>query len=214
MSMKKISKCAAALLLFTSLLLLFSSCAGYTYSESGLENFPPKHASLWLTNCMIPDNFLESYPYEDGGFEWYEIDSGAGMPNWYSIELALLYTVYDDETYTTAKQYCLENLDIDMDSYQEYCGYKFYQNQSSVYVSERDTTLVFWGYCDEKEILISIGTIVFGTEFQDFSFEEYIDEYFFFFNFEEGKIEVKPNSKWENEKDINVESETATETTT
>ncbi|MBQ7336788.1 MAG: hypothetical protein IJW92_09990 [Clostridia bacterium] len=187
---KKISRMLLFVSIVSILLLQFASCKGYTYSESGIENFSPQESNIGLTRHLIPEDFLNLYPYIDGGYEYYD---ERGKMFYYGYESALLYIVYDETTYADAKQYALENLELSTNSIEEYAGYTFLESALDSYASD-PFMRVFFAYSDEMNILLTIGTYSYNSNTaQDpygyASFSEYILDNFSFYNFEEGKIE-------------------------
>ena len=141
------------------LCVFLTSCVKSYDAERGIENFKRTDADLGLCWNLIPENFIEQYPYVEGN---YFIDNGVYkvVGGW---EKVLLYIQYDSDTYVEAKAYAMEHLNLLDDSVIEYNSYFFYQNQSNecnrypydfnqfVFNDEKHT-LVFIGFCVSVEL--------------------------------------------------------------
>ena len=88
----------------SSVFCLFSC----TYTQNGLENFSRGDSQLELT-YMVPDGFIESFPYAYGDYfyrEEYGFSSG-------SIEKFVVYMKYNGDIYSLAKEEALNYNRID-----------------------------------------------------------------------------------------------------
>ena len=217
--MDKIARTFFAPIMFVMIAFQLTSCSGMQYKVSGIENFSPGLSQCELTVPIIPEDFLELYPYKDGGFEYldYQCDlTPSTYSDWYAYEVALLYMVYDSETYIQAKQYALEILTLDTEDEQEYCGYYFLPNYN-VFTQTNEEMKFYFGYCDEQNVVIALGTRLELREYTHSSLEEYIAQYFYFYDFENVKFVSKPSTPDFDaivQSGESTESSTVTETTT
>ena len=162
-----------------------SSCKAldYVYAVTGIENYHEADSPYGTTALLLPNKqseFLELYPYISGDYDYYEIS------DWYAYETAILYVEYDEEIYADAKSHALKTLPLDEKSIKKYKKYEFLQRSKVNHDEQR----MFFGYCDEKRILIFVGTYMSGSyEYEYSTLAEYLETYFSFYNWEEGKIE-------------------------
>ena len=119
--MKKLS----LILVFIVTLSLLCSCALgiFDYSYYGIENFHPALSNVGVCRQLIPENFLESYEYEDGDF-FYECDKNFSSK---MIDRALLYLIYNDTEYALAKECVLSQLSL-RDTGEVLNEYVFFEN--------------------------------------------------------------------------------------
>ena len=174
-----------------SILLSITACVPSVYVVTGIENYTPVDSPYGTVKYFLPlpdepYEFLKAYSYTRGDYDYYELsDSG-------TYETAVLYMEYDEEIYEEAKSYAFQNLKLIEESISEYKQYTFMQNQRCPLEEQR----IFFGYCDEKRILIFVGTYMSGPhEYQCSTLAEYLETYFPFYNWEDGKIERPDEGK-------------------
>ncbi len=174
--------------LLLSLLLFLPSCT-YTVEENGLENFSIHDSETSLTKFLIPNDFLNTFPYVDGDYIYYD-----HLSHNREYETALLYMKYDEGVYETAKAYVFENMGFVEGVEESYNGYIVLQRKLSSEM-QKDKRC-FFAYSDEQKTLLAVGTHM--NEYNYTSIKDYFDTYFPFYNFEEGQIErSKENSTTE-----------------
>ena len=174
-------------LLFCILIsLCLTSCV---YRIQGIENFTPGDSTLEITYSLLPEGFLSMFPYERGDYDYYEIWFDPDN-NFYSFESYLIYMVYDEETYIQAKEYFWGNMPVDTDHPEKYKNYVFMENIDHVY--DHKGAKIYLGYSDEDRILLAVGTHM-EIPYTHTTIGEYMETYFPFYNFEEGKIERGSN---------------------
>ena len=173
--MKKSTLKIAISFLIVLMLFHLSSC-NTPFIADGLENFRPRTNSMTgLTKSLVPNDFHSLYAYTKGDYHYHETDM---------YECALLYTTYDEDIYLQAKAYFLEHMPVNMNICDLYNGYVFTKNLELV--EPHDPITVYVGYSDESKTLISVG--VYSYE-EYGTFEKYMSENFYFFNFEKGEID-------------------------
>ena len=194
--MKRIILLCISCFLTLVLVFQFSACGEYVYTNSGIENFSVEDSAFGLNPHLFPKDFLELYPYIDGGYDYYEKSDA------YAYVTSLIYTVYDEATYLDAKNYALENLEYLEDSAEQYKGYsvygrtldfydKFYKGHETNYKIMR----FYFAYSDENRTLVAFATYMLGYyEYEYTTLSEYFETYFPFYNFETGKIERELSS--------------------
>lgn len=188
------------LCLITVLLCISTvSCTPSIYTVTGIENYKRSDSSYgtvryFLPHCDEPDTFLKKFSYIRGDYDYYDAMDG-GLLDGGAYETAILYMEYTEEIYEEAKTYAFQNLQLVEGSAREYKQYTFMQNQGCDFEDQR----AFFGHCDEKRILIFIGTYMGGSyEYQYSTLAEYLETYFPFYNWEEGKIERTADTTQEN----------------
>ena len=175
--MKKI----LVIFLIIFILLQFTSCILYT--NHGIENFHIVDSGFHLNHHLFPEDFLELYPYIDGGYDYYE------KCDLYAYATSLLFMEYDEETYAEAKEYALSHLTPVPNSEQLYKGYNFIEHSPR---GESAGYRFFFTYSDDQHVLLSVATYMTGYyEYNYTSLPEYIETYFPFYNFDEAKIEQR-----------------------
>ena len=197
--MKKIT-CFILIVVFVC--VSFTSCRKYektgensyiaetwdSQSIRGIENIDKSADSFDLCVKLLPSDFLEKYGYIDGDYYFYSRLALIYKPQ-KDVTKALLYLVYDDETYLKAKKDVL-SWDLDFENTHQICGYVFHQNlkmfnsrietgfyESSAKPSEvlpRDYTMI--GYNDDKKTIVFFGKI--DENEMTNSFENHIREYY------------------------------------
>lgn len=89
------------------LLLSLLFVSGCTLRKSGIDSFSEQLSLTSTTQYLLPDEeFLEKFAYKNSVFEFYEDISLV------SIEKVLMVLEYDQETYLSAKQYCLDHMKL------------------------------------------------------------------------------------------------------
>lgn len=108
-----------AVLLVAVYLCVFPCSSGMV---SGLENFNTETCSVGLTGNLFPDNnFLNSYQYIDGDYEYQYEDCWDGSG--YSAVFACMH--YSESEYEAAKKYCLDRFQICEDHQYVYGGFEW-----------------------------------------------------------------------------------------
>ena len=118
-------KLVTAILIIVCVCLILTSC-NFHYEENGLDNFETSDSSLGICKGLIPDDFIELFPYTDGN---YFFSTSEKTPFSGYCDKALIYLKFDDE-YTNAKKYVFESLDLSPEPVAEYNGYYFYDNET------------------------------------------------------------------------------------
>ncbi|MBE6632772.1 MAG: hypothetical protein E7620_00350 [Ruminococcaceae bacterium] len=163
--------------------LFLTSCT--LYQAQGIENFHLGHSQCGLTQSLIPQDFLTMFPYERGDYDY--IDQHKKMTYSYNrYETALIYMVYDEETYVQAKEYFFEHMPEDEIHSETYKTFVFKKNISPD--QHHNDMRIYFAYSDEHRVLLAVGTRV-GEPYTYITLGEYMATYFPFFNFEEVKIE-------------------------
>ncbi|MBE6553307.1 MAG: hypothetical protein E7666_03085 [Ruminococcaceae bacterium] len=176
------SICFLAVFLLLNVCFLFSSCT-YTVFEDGIENFSREDSETGLTRFLIPNDFLNLFPYLDGDYSYFDELSYSG-----AYETALIYMKYEEDAYESAKAYALENMRFIENTEEIYNGYVFQQRELPSDMQQE--TRCFFAYSDEQRILLAVGTHITVPEGYTYtSIETFLDTYFSFYNFEEGRIE-------------------------
>ena len=178
------------ILVLCLLTIQFTACSESVYYKSGIENFHVADSSVSLNDLVIPRDFLKTYPYIDGGYDYYEYEG------WHcSYSSTFLYMKYDEATYLKAKEYILENLPLECDASQDYKGYTFFIQKTNDRVSNQNRYRFYFAHNDVDKTLLAMGTFVIMTssdgqeKYENLTLNEYLNTYFSFYNFEEGKIE-------------------------
>ena len=195
-------KTICLLLIITFAALFMSSCEKYertgensyvstnffSQSVQGIENIDRSADCFDLCVKLLPSDFLEKYSYIDGDYYFYSRLALIYKPQ-KDVTKALLYLVYDDETYLEAKKDVL-SWDLDFENTHKMGGYVFHQNlkmfnsrietgfyESSAKPSEvlpRDYTMI--AYNDDKKTIVFFGKI--DENEMTNSFEDHIREYY------------------------------------
>ena len=156
-------------------------------TNSGIENFSIHDCSYGLNQYLIPEDFLNLFDYSDGGYDYY---AGGGA---YIYVTTLLYMQYDEDTYHKAKEYVLDHLELIEKTEELYGDYMFFKRDLHFYDSkgkEEHTQRFYFAYSDEQRILLAVGTYMSGPYmYKSDLLTDYLETYFSFYNFEEGKIE-------------------------
>ena len=175
-------------LMFLTVFIIFglSSCTEI-YTKSGIENFSIYGCSYGLNRYLIPKDFLNLFEYSDGGYDYYYC-VGA-----YGYVTTLLYMQYDEDIYHKAKEYALDHLEFVEESEELYKDYVFFKRDVVIFGTEENeekTERFYFAYSDEQRILLAVGTYMSGTHrYKSDLLTDYLETYFSFYNFEEGKIE-------------------------
>ena len=175
-----------ALILFSVFFIFgLSSCTLYT--NGGIENFSINDSSYGLNRFLIPDGFLNLFDYSDGGYDYYESIGS------YAYVTSLLYMQYDEETYRDAKEYALTHLELLEESGELYKDYVFFKRDVVIFDTKENgesTERFYFAYSDEQRILFAVGAHMSGPYmYKSELLTDYLETYFSFYNFEEGKIE-------------------------
>ena len=160
----------------------------FSQSVQGIENIDRSADYFDLCVKLLPSDFLEKYSYIDGDYYFYSRLALIYKPQ-KDVTKALLYLVYDDETYLEAKKDVL-SWDLDFENTHRIGGYVFHQNlkmfnsriktgsyESSAKPSEvlpRDYTMI--AYNDDKKTIVFFGKI--DENEMTNSFEDHIREYY------------------------------------
>ena len=186
----KSKRITALCLILLSAILMLSSCTlllheALKYSNSGINNFKISDSSHFLTKYLIPEGFLEQYPYESGDYAFQEY--GIHPVLW---ETAIIFMNYDEEGYSEAKAYAMQHMGSTEETKVQYNGYCLFERKL-----DNQNMRVIWGYCDEQRIIVSFGTVESaGTKnYVRRDLIEHLKTYFPFYNFAEGRIEWEKN---------------------
>ena len=158
-----------ALIILSLIFVLLSSCKPRTFNpEKGLENFSVNDSESSLCCCIMPENFIDNYDYEDG--DYYFSSLGFIYKENY-IDRVLIYLKYDNKTYLDAKADSTEKLILSDEQIGECNGYKFFLNESpsicacdfldGKYFPQK---FLSFGYNDENNTLVFIGFYVVYPE--------------------------------------------------
>ena len=160
-------------------------------TNSGIENFSTEGCSFGLNRYLIPEDFLNLFEYSDGGYDYYCCVGS------YAYVTTLLYMEYDEETYPNAKEYALNHLDLIEESEEVYQGYVFFRSAAVAFPNlENDGSRFYFAYSNDQRILLAIGTMMDGPNgYKSELLTDYLETYFSFYNFEEGKIERETETK-------------------
>lgn len=175
--MKKLS----LIVLFILTLSLLCSCAFtiFDYYCEGIENYHPYLSDVGICVYLFPENFLETYEYEDGDFFYECLDDFSTN----TIERTLLYLTYSDTEYVLAKECALSQLELRdtgevLNDYVIYVNNTLYKNDyltdhpylieyNMVAFNDKSNTIVFWGAWS-----------VVGKELLDKSLTEHIIDFY------------------------------------
>ena len=141
--MKKI---IALICCLSSVFCLFSC----TYTQNGLENFSRGDSQLELT-YMVPDGFIESFPYAYGDY-FYREEYGFSIG---TIEKFVVYMKYDAETYDLAKSAALNHNKIKLDQQEPELTigmYDFYLSGLESQFESSYTNLTIYMYLAYNEV--------------------------------------------------------------
>ncbi len=174
--MKKLS----LIVLFILTLSLLCSCGLgiFDYSCEGIENFHPHLSDVCVCDVLIPENFLESYEYEDGNF-FYECKDNYGSN---MIDRALMYLTYNDTEYALAKEYVQSQLKL-RDTGEVLNDYIIYVNTMYSYDYRTDHSYAFdynmVALNDNNNTIVFFGVYSFvGKELLDESLTDHILEFY------------------------------------
>lgn len=121
------AKTLLSILVIVLLLFVFSSCTIFHVKINGLENFNEKDSEVGLCAFLFPKGFLKSYNYLYGDY-FYDDNSNFGIFYYEHIDKAFVYAVYDEKTYSEAKQYLQSSLSLIKEPIGTVGNYIFYKN--------------------------------------------------------------------------------------
>ena len=180
--MIKILQCVFSFVFLFILVAALTSC--HTIGKQGIGEFSPHDSATELTQYLIPEGFLEMFPFIDGDYDYFDTLTIAN-----AYETAIIYVKYEERIYEQAKAYALTHMEFADNSEVSYKGYCF---QQRIWGYELEVRRCYFAYSDEMQILLAVGTNVRVPEdYQYTSIESYFDTYFPSYNFETGKIERK-----------------------
>ena len=115
----------------TVILIILSACTGYT--TIGIENYPTIYDDFEINWFLVPEGILDKtqngiitdFPYESA---YYYAHEGNMFTIKGEASVTILSIVYDEENYSQAKQYMLENTDYSKEVHYSYNKYEFYEN--------------------------------------------------------------------------------------
>ena len=146
-----------------------------------MTDFSPYLSDMGVASDLIPEDFIDSFSYEDGYFCHHIYKR---LKNGF-IEFSdriLLYARYPEEAYDQAKESVFKNLNVTTDAVAEYNGYVFYDNNSvSSFLNDYPYAFIRFAYHDGKNTLIFLGYYTekgFDDSLQTKSFEKILTEYF------------------------------------
>lgn len=127
-----------------------------------IEKFELSTSTVSLTQYLLPDEgFIDMFKYTDGNYHYYD---NCKLAN--ALELVLMELSYDAETYSKAKNYCLESMYLSDENVKEYNGYIFLENlELPQHLNRLENqknvkfpyTFAMFSYNDSKQTLIFIG---------------------------------------------------------
>jgi hypothetical protein len=157
-------------------LFLFSSCDKYQLtggiSLHGIEKYTPVNSSVEISEYLLPrenytdhnnyQEFLEKYPYIDGDYYYIDIEDWTRYQ-----ESALMYLIYDEETYEGAKQFSFSCYSFSAIYQYSYNGYEFLETlllpeQKGALNEDGENKRFpyqfnFFSYNDQKKTLVFMG---------------------------------------------------------
>ena len=159
-----------SLVLLIVIMFSFSACSSRTYE--GIEKFHPSSSSYGVCAKLVPEGLLENYTYLHGNYFYNEDDSFNLDVGPLDEHTALMYLIYEDSMYASAKEYTFNNLFLEDTVFTEFNGYVFYINlryhnvredeypcfYNMVAFNDNKNEIVFFGlyvsyyYYDYKEI--------------------------------------------------------------
>jgi len=110
------------------LTVCFCSCDANNYiCVDGIENFKTVQSNYELNNYILPsDDYLEQFEFLTAEYHYREI-----YESWASIigvEKSIVTVIYSPEVYNKAKEYCLQEMQLDHLNTIDYNGYTFIEN--------------------------------------------------------------------------------------
>ena len=149
-----------AICLVCSLLLLNLISCSYHYEKKGLDNFSANDSDYGICGDLIPPELIDKYNYEKGDYFFITKEKAPFIPEY---DKCLLYLVYDDNTYSEAKKYTMEQLILSDQAVEVHNNYYFFENWTPAETG--DTFLkdnfphefVRFAYNDTNNTLIFIG---------------------------------------------------------
>ena len=171
-------KYCISIILLCIVLVILTSC-GTVVEIRGLNNFSTVDSSVGLCSQLIPEGFLENYPYIRGDY-FYKFEEEMIA---YNVEdKALMYLEYEEQEYFKAKEHAINSLSSSEEVPWVCNGYYFLKNDK---LSEWDFPRHFSHlvYNDEKQILIffafSVSTELYDSVVEDSKdFESFLKKYF------------------------------------
>ena len=174
-----------ALVLVACMLFSLVSCnlllSGLEFETSGIENFRPATSTVGTTTCIIPEKFLDDFKYENA--QYYYNDECPAFD--FHIDRGIIICEYDDEVYTEAKNYCLDNMELFHDTAIEYNGYTFIENVEVFEHEDCPNNFNMFVYNDDRQCLIFLGFYFFNIndkytphEYAPDDFIEILETYF------------------------------------
>lgn len=141
-------------------LLLLSACA--PIEEEGIANYDKNTCSYGLTRFLFPsDEFLDLFEIKKSDYHyWDSNDLVWGYTKVFS------YLSYDSETYTQAKEYCLETFHFSVGDTYNYNEYTFMETSDYIIATASDNEDItsdfprwfnMFGYHDESNTLFFLG---------------------------------------------------------
>ena len=127
-----------------------------------IDEFSIYTSTVSLTQYLLPDEgFIDMFKYIDGNYHYYD---NCKLDN--AVERVLMELSYDAETYSKAKNYCLESMYLSDENVKEYKDYVFMENLS--YPEDYECLengenknfphmFTMFAYNDSKQTLIFIG---------------------------------------------------------
>lgn len=147
---------------YAKLIVAFSLIAavlsGCSVKIKGLPNFSTADCPASLNQYLLPsETFLSDFPYLDGDYYYFDPDYRPKV---------IVYAQYTEETYTSAKDYCMEKFVLIENNQHEWGEYCFIENntchnrrgEESWYpewfnmfgYNDTEQTLFFVGFCDNS----------------------------------------------------------------
>lgn len=173
-------------LLLILLIFIMSSCGDNLYVNSGIENFSIHDSEYGLNTFLFPLNFMDLYDYSDGGYDYYEK---------FGYATSLVFMQYEESVYNEAKEYALQELELVEKSEETYKGYVFLK-RNGVFDDPKEEYRFYFAYSDEQRILLAVATYMdYSYPYKSTSLTDYLNTYFSFYNFENGRIEKETQTE-------------------
>ena len=171
-------------LFFVVLTLLFALVSCYRIQKSGISLYHPTDSETSICNYGFPMEFLDNYKYIKGDYHYVDYSPHSFNPG---SDRSLLYMVYDEETFSAAREYVRNTISISEELLADVNGYEFYmikKNRDSVF-GDRFMAVSF---NQELNIIMFIGYCYYGEGVKEYtSPEEFIVKtYRDFYDFNDG----------------------------
>lgn len=144
------------------IMMIMCSCNS-KYSVDGFENLNVNDSNYELNHYILPsDDFADTYEYKNIDYTFRD----EYLSIFYWTERSLIVIEYDEDVYTQAKEYCLDNMMLNESMTLEYNGYTFIENIKLAVGQERNSFphwFNMFAYNDDVNILVFMG--FYGTNY-------------------------------------------------